>query len=150
MRGYHTYCLRPIMTNIPKGNWYCAACAGPDSQIPFKEYSDNMLGKHKEIYEFLNLPFKSPSEFFTTHHEAMELFKGGSQGAVKQNAISQQIPANQAVFDVGNIKFIRSPEKNDWRLPWPLVSEDEYVSFDYTVLIVQIEKLTWNPLFTNI
>ena len=47
---------------------------------------------------------------------------------MKQKAISLQVAANNVVFDVGNVKFIRAPEKNDWRLPAPLLSKKEYVS----------------------
>jgi hypothetical protein len=25
-RGYHLYCLRPILEGIPKGKWYCPVC----------------------------------------------------------------------------------------------------------------------------
>ena len=24
--GYHTFCLRPKVTDVPHGNWYCSRC----------------------------------------------------------------------------------------------------------------------------
>ena len=27
-KGFHTYCFKPTMENIPEGNWYCFICIG--------------------------------------------------------------------------------------------------------------------------
>lgn len=128
-RGFHTYCLRPVMVNIPKGNWLCSGCSGrSNEQMSFEDYSEKMSNKHQDILQYLNLAYNHPTEFFRTHSEAISLFSFYSQAAVKQQAISQGVVAKNVVFDVGNIKFIRAPEKNDWRLPTPLLSEQDYVS----------------------
>lgn len=26
-RGYHLFCLRPILTSVPKGSWFCGSCS---------------------------------------------------------------------------------------------------------------------------
>jgi len=127
--GFHTYCLRPVMVNIPKDDWLCSGCCGrSNAQISFEEYSENMCNQHCDIFKYLGLPYKNPGEFFSIHSEAIRLFSLDSQNAVKQRAISQQVRAKNIVFDVGNLKFIRAPEKNDWLLPTPLLSEDVYTS----------------------
>jgi len=129
--GFHTYCLRPVMVNIPNDEWICAACCGrSNSQISFEEYSDNLRGKHYDILKYLGIhkKYKNPGEFLTANAEGIGLFSLHSQNAVKQRAISQQVQAKHVVFDVGNLKFIRAPEKNDWRLPTPLLSEEVYTS----------------------
>jgi hypothetical protein len=59
----------------------------------------------------------------------MALFTLNSDTAVKQHAISHDVLTKSVVFGVDNIMFIRKPEKNDWRLPTPLLSEEVYVSF---------------------
>ena len=25
-KGYHTYCFKPVLTNVPEGDWYCYEC----------------------------------------------------------------------------------------------------------------------------
>lgn len=128
-RGFHTYCLRPVMVNIPKGDWLCSACSGRSTeQITFQEFCDDMSDKHKEILAFLGLKHEHPGQFFRSHSEAIGLFSLGSLGAIKQRAVRQQVRANEIVFDVGGIKFQRSPERHDWRLPTPLLTEDAYSS----------------------
>jgi len=128
--GFHTYCMRPIMANIPKGEWLCSACSGRSNvQLSFREYSDNMSCEHEDMICYLGLPYKNrPDEFFRIQCEAVSLFSLDSQAAVKQRAIRQQVQAKNVVFDVGNIKFIRSPQKNDWRLPKPLLTKESYSS----------------------
>ncbi|KAL7539330.1 hypothetical protein ACHAXR_010595, partial [Thalassiosira sp. AJA248-18] len=127
--GFHTYCLRPVMVNIPKGDWLCSACSGRSSaRISFDEYSENICHQHEDIFNYLGLSYKTPAEFFSIHSEAIQLFSLDSQHAVKQRAISQQVLAKKVVFDVGDVKFVRSPVKHDWRLPTPLLSEEEYAS----------------------
>lgn len=145
--GFHTYCLRPVMVNIPKGDWLCHNCAPANSQVPFDQYCKNMSGNNKEIFGFLGLPYKNPNEFFRSHSDAIQLSSLDSQGAVKQKAISLQVAANNVVFDVGNVKFIRAPEKNDWRLPAPLLSKKEYVSLDLRCISLKnYHQLETHPL----
>ena len=135
------------MVNIPNGEWLCSACSGRSNvQLSFREYSEKMSIKYQDILIYLGLPFKNrPDEFFKVHSEAVSLFSLNTQAAVKQRAISQQIGAKNVVFDVGNIKFIRSPEKNDWRLPSPLLSKECYVSWViqyYQCIICPWDSLT--------
>ncbi|WVZ06737.1 hypothetical protein V8G54_020083 [Vigna mungo] len=26
-RGYHLFCLRPILPSVPKGSWFCGSCS---------------------------------------------------------------------------------------------------------------------------
>ena len=28
-RGFHTFCLRPILPSVPNGAWYCPSCSKP-------------------------------------------------------------------------------------------------------------------------
>lgn len=120
------------MVNIPRGDWLCSECSGRSSaQLSYTEFKADMSRNIQEIFRFLGLPFNSPAELFKIHSEAISLFSLNSQAAIKQHAISRQVTSKHVVFDVGNVKFIRSPEKNDWRLPTPMLSEEDYVSFSY-------------------
>eukprot|EP00584_Thalassiosira_punctigera_P006741 CAMPEP_0172541594 /NCGR_PEP_ID=MMETSP1067-20121228/12375_1 /TAXON_ID=265564 ORGANISM="Thalassiosira punctigera, Strain Tpunct2005C2" /NCGR_SAMPLE_ID=MMETSP1067 /ASSEMBLY_ACC=CAM_ASM_000444 /LENGTH=1391 /DNA_ID=CAMNT_0013327663 /DNA_START=90 /DNA_END=4262 /DNA_ORIENTATION=- len=126
-RGFHTYCMRPVMVNIPSDDWICSACCGrSDKRISFEDFSEKLRGKHHDILKYLGLhkKYKTPSEFLTTNSEAIGLFSLSA----KKRAISQQVQARHVVYDVGNIKFLRAPEKNDWILPTPLLSEEDYTS----------------------
>jgi hypothetical protein len=117
------------MVNIPRGDWWCSACSGRSNvQLTYAEFKSNMSRNTHEMFRFLGLPFNSPAEFFRIHSEAINLFSLNSQAAIKQHAVSRQVTSKQVVFDVMNVKFIRSPEKNDWRLPTPMLSEEDYVS----------------------
>ena len=129
-KGFHTYCLRPVMVNIPRGDWWCSVCSGrTNDQISYEEFKTNLSSCNtRDILRFLCLPFDNPVEFFSRHSEAMALFTLNSDTAVKQHAISHDVLTKSVVFGVDNIMFIRKPEKNDWRLPTPLLSEEVYVS----------------------
>lgn len=117
------------MVNIPKDDWICSACSGRSNvQLSFQDYLKNMSCGYEEMMKYLNLPYSNPGEFFETHSVAMSLFASGSQAAVKQHAVKQQVQTKHVVFDVGRVKFVRAPEKNDWALPTPLLSEDVHVS----------------------
>ena len=98
-------------------------------QLSYTEFKADMSKNTQEIFRFLGLPFNSPAAFFKIHSEAISLFSLDSQAAIKQHAISHQVTSKHVVFDVSNVKFIRSPEKNDWRLPTPMLSAKDYVSF---------------------
>lgn len=117
------------MVNIPRGDWWCSACSGRSNvQLSYEEFKANMSTNTREIFRYVGLPFNSPDEFFKIHTDAISLFTVDSQAAIKQHAISRQVGTKHVVFDVMNVKFIRSPEKNDWRLPTPILSEKGYVS----------------------
>jgi ribosomal protein L37AE/L43A len=30
-RGFHIFCLRPILPRVPAGDWFCPSCRGPAS-----------------------------------------------------------------------------------------------------------------------
>ncbi len=124
--GFHMYCVRPVMVNIPKGDWLCSACSGRSKpRVSFDEFS--LFINEKEVFQFLGLPYSTAREFFTTHADAIMISSLISPTAVKQHATSQRVPANDAVFG-NDIKFNRNIEKNDWCLPMPLTSEEDYVS----------------------
>ena len=119
------------MVNIPKGEWFCSACAlhrpgSSNAQISFEKYSANMCNQHGEIFKYLGLPYKNAGDFFSIHSEAISLILD-PKSAVKQRALRQQVQCKHTVFDVGKVKFVRKLEKNDWRLPTPLLSEEAYV-----------------------
>jgi hypothetical protein len=146
-KGFHTYCLRPVMVNIPRGDWWCSVCSGrTNDQVSYEEFKTNLSSSTThDILHFLGLPFDNPVEFFNRHSEAMGLFTLNSDAVVKQHAISHDVLTKSVVFGVDNIMFIRKPEKNDWRLPTPLLSEEAYVS----LLASTLSNLSFITELTN-
>ncbi|KAJ1471430.1 hypothetical protein T484DRAFT_1640036, partial [Baffinella frigidus] len=49
-RGWHTYCLKPPMADIPEGDWSCPKCAAdekPDAKVPLHNLNCRNEQKHK-------------------------------------------------------------------------------------------------------
>ncbi len=125
--GFHMYCLRPVMVNIPKEDWFCSACSSKSStRLSFEEFRASITDQ--EVFRFLGLPYKTARKFFRIHPDAINVSALNSPSAVKQYAKRKLVPAVDVVFGVQNIKFNRSVEKNDWCLPLPLTCEQDYVS----------------------
>lgn len=36
-KGHHMYCLKPKLTNVPKGDWFCPACKPKEKKAPAKK-----------------------------------------------------------------------------------------------------------------
>eukprot|EP00985_Skeletonema_marinoi_P021628 scaffold13373_cov109-Skeletonema_marinoi.AAC.3 len=130
--GFHTYCLRPVMVNIPRGDWLCSACSGSSNSVPFEVYKNGI--NQQDVMSFLGLPYQKATRFFNEHAEAIDLFKEKSKTATKQRALSLQITSKYVTFEVGSIKFIRAPENSDWRLPVPLLTKKEWATSLSTIV----------------
>jgi hypothetical protein len=125
--GFHMYCVRPVMVNIPQEDWFCSACSSKSSaRLSFEDFTASI--SDQEVFRFLGLPYKTARGFFRIHADAINVSALNSPSAVKQYAKRKLVPALDVVFDVQNIKFNRSVEKNDWCLPMPLTCEQDYVS----------------------
>jgi [histone H3]-lysine27 N-methyltransferase len=130
--GFHTYCLRPVMVNIPRGDWLCSACSGSSNSVPFEVYKNGI--NQQDVMSFLGLPYQKATRFFNEHAEAIDLFKEKSKTATKQRALSLQITSKYVTFEVGSIKFIRALENSDWRLPVPLLTKKEWATSLSTIV----------------
>ena len=125
--GFHMYCVRPVMVNIPKEDWFCSACSnGSNARLSFDDFTASITDQ--EVFRFLGLPYKTAREFFRIHSDAINVSALNSPSAVKQYAKRKLLPAIDVVFGVQNIKFNRNVEKNNWCLPMPLTCEQDYVS----------------------
>jgi len=129
------------MVNIPKSDWVCAECSGGAKSLSFSEYCKSVVGQQQTALEFLNLPYKTYKDFIEENAEALSLFSPSSFNAIRQKAINQQ--PKKTLFSVGSILFVRSPERNDWRLPTPMLTEEEYVSQHSSVVVVLSSYLSF-------
>lgn len=121
--GFHSYCLRPVMVNIPSSDWVCRECSGVSNSISFSDYSRSISGQQESVLRFLNLPYTTYKDFIHENHEAISF----AHSALGFNP-NHHNSIDRNLFSVGSFVFVRSPDKHDFRLPIPSDNEEEYVS----------------------
>ncbi|KAG6511951.1 PHD finger protein EHD3-like [Zingiber officinale] len=47
--AYHTYCMKPPRTMVPKGEWYCVPCSIARAKEGMKRYEQWILQQHRKI-----------------------------------------------------------------------------------------------------
>jgi hypothetical protein len=112
-KGYHTYCLRPVMVNIPRGDWSCPRCT--DGECTFTSFEDivlQMKTNRNEMSSFLHLPFKDIAEFCISHKDAFALMRSRSQWKT-------HFPKTRVSESVGGIFLSRNKDKQLFKLPEP-------------------------------
>lgn len=121
-RSYHTYCLRPVVVNIPRNVWLCPKCNPGDSTLT--TYGD-ILEKYKEnpadALSFLKIKFDSIDEYCSRHKEAFEILNCRT----KWNKIFEKRKGligrrNSFVPKVGDIYISRNRDNNTFKLPEPI------------------------------
>ena len=45
-KGYHTYCFKPVITNVPEGDWYCYECINKATGVKHCLVCGNQGGKN--------------------------------------------------------------------------------------------------------
>merc|ERR1711997_1171739 len=45
-KGYHTYCFKPVLTNVPEGDWYCYECVNKATGLKHCLVCGNQSGKN--------------------------------------------------------------------------------------------------------
>jgi len=124
-RGYHMYCLRPIIVNVPTEDWHCAECSSKNSvRQPFQKMMKHLREQAILVTKFLALPFERPSSPFTIHKKELELLQQNGS-ALKRLSIAATSRSGSTA-KVGQIYFSTNPQKNDWVLPKPLSSQGLY------------------------
>uniref|UniRef100_A0A7S1BED1 Uncharacterized protein n=1 Tax=Corethron hystrix TaxID=216773 RepID=A0A7S1BED1_9STRA len=112
--GYHMYCVRPVIVNIPNGDWLCPRCSGDQGVVHFA----GMMEKVKKegcATKFLRLPFEHPTQFHARHERSMALFVDTYQKTKKHKS--------RPTVQVEGLHFDCSTNKQDWRLPMPLLAK---------------------------
>ena len=113
-KGYHTFCLRPVVVNIPRGDWSCPRCTSVEST--FTSFED-IVREHKlnqaAIYSFLNLPFNAAVEFHEKHNEAFSLLRSRQMWRSK-------FPKVRMSEKVGGIHISRNKDRHLFLLPEPI------------------------------
>jgi len=114
--GYHMYCVRPVIVNIPNGDWLCSNCS--DNEV--FNFSDMAMKLKQDgsVANFLCLPFSDVGQFHIENKHALDSVSK-IQKVKKQNS--------QPTVLLGSLFFDYSVHRNHWRLPMPLKNMETYV-----------------------
>jgi len=125
-RGYHMYCVRPVIVNVPTSDWLCSDCSTDRDDENFDEFMETIQNDPSSLSKFLSLPFDSPDQFVSNHKYELELFSPSTHAAKRQAIIGSN--RSIATVNVGSLYFSKNVNKGDWVLPLPLSSNSLYSS----------------------
>jgi len=151
-KGYHMYCLRPIVVNIPTHEWICKECSSNDSKGNPKQNFEDLITKLTQrtiqqeqqqqdvndddsnndftTMKFLNLHnYRKPSDFRWYHEEELSLFD--PENAIKRKTILQKKVTKSRTttkYQSLYVSYGYSPSSNEWVLPVPLPDVDLYTT----------------------
>uniref|UniRef100_A0A7S4SER4 Uncharacterized protein n=2 Tax=Ditylum brightwellii TaxID=49249 RepID=A0A7S4SER4_9STRA len=125
-RGYHMYCVRPVIVNVPTSDWLCSDCSTDRDDENFDEFMETIQNDPSSLSKFLSLPFDSPGQFVSNHKYELELFSPSTHAAKRQAIIGSN--RSIATVNVGSLYFSKNVNKGDWVLPLPLSSNSLYSS----------------------
>jgi hypothetical protein len=115
--GYHMYCLRPVLVNVPTGEWKCPSCSPSRSfSERVKECSCNM----SLVTDFLKLPFDEPSQFHEKFQNDIDII------LLPKNQRPMGYHRRSSRHQAGSLYFSNFIAKSDWLLPRPLASKLSY------------------------
>lgn len=109
--GFHTFCLDPPLSSIPKGQWFCHSCLdGSNNDFGFEEGEEHSL----TTFQARDLAFRKI--WFESHPPASSLD-------------SSIVVDNENVTHIGDLAISESDvEKEFWRL---VQSPEETVEVEY-------------------
>jgi hypothetical protein len=122
--GYHMYCVRPVMVNVPTGEWRCPRCApSRNIETSFRELVRELRNDSSLVVSFFNLDFTSPNEFHERFEKDIEIIL---LSKVQRLVALGSIPKASPTHKVHSLSFAHYNLKNDWLLPQPLPSKEQY------------------------
>lgn len=114
-KGYHIYCLRPILPYIPTGDWHCPNCLKP--KVQYKRHINK-----KEIFNFLNISdttktkdkIEKPKKKSLFHVECRQIFRVHIPSESPEKREKQMFSLADALYsknlDFGNELCYNCPE----------------------------------------
>ncbi len=120
-RGFHTYCLRPVVVNIPREDWSCPECStGRNIFKSFEDLAQDFRQSPAAVLSFLKLPFQSTEEFYSSHSEAFGLLRARQQWRSRFSKL-------RTSEKVGGIHISRNKDKHLFLLPEPIEDPDLFL-----------------------
>lgn len=125
--GYHMYCVRPVIVNVPTAEWLCSRCTTGQQDGPtFGDLVSELECEPSKLMEFLSLPHDNPSQFLINHRYELDLFAPTTHVTKRQGVIGPS--RSKATAKVGSLYFSRNASKNDWLIPLPILTTGSYTS----------------------
>jgi len=124
--GFHMYCVRPVIVNVPTGEWLCSRCkrGREDDTKPFSAFLAELEKGPNEAIKFLHLSYNEPNEFYSAHKEGLELFSPDTKPTTRRQMLGTS--KSTATAKVGSISFSWNIGKDDLVIPRPPSSPDTY------------------------
>ncbi|KAL4371930.1 hypothetical protein HN51_016974 [Arachis hypogaea] len=85
-RGYHLFCLRPILPSVPKGSWLCPSCSHSDTKKP-----KSFPLVQTKIIDFFRIK-RSSEETLTSIQDVRKKRKRGSSVALLKKKKRKLLP----------------------------------------------------------
>ena len=124
--GYHTYCLRPVVSTIPTTEWICPGCS---SQETGREGFDILVGEllenFSQVSSFLNLPFESFAAVGDWFREIFD-FMSSSLPKPQRFAAYGYGKKKNLTAQIGKVHINRKSCKHLWILPTPQQNPKDY------------------------
>jgi hypothetical protein len=129
--GFHMYCLRPVVVNIPKGEWLCPNCTKDgEHATTFGEIIIELEHDFNRVSSYLFLPFNDPAHFFEMNKEALSIL---GPDKVKEKRSAFGTAKSRSLIKKGDLYITRNTDRKLWILPTPLFDESE-LRFSLTTL----------------
>jgi len=117
--GYHTYCLRPVVSTIPTAEWLCPQCSsGESGREGFEKLVKDLVKDFSQVASFLKLPFQSPEEIANCHKDVLEFLSMTTPRSLRFVALGYG-KRKTLTTEVGGVHLNRKNCKHLWLLPEP-------------------------------
>eukprot|EP00550_Attheya_septentrionalis_P009864 CAMPEP_0198287132 /NCGR_PEP_ID=MMETSP1449-20131203/6039_1 /TAXON_ID=420275 /ORGANISM="Attheya septentrionalis, Strain CCMP2084" /LENGTH=1964 /DNA_ID=CAMNT_0043985037 /DNA_START=184 /DNA_END=6078 /DNA_ORIENTATION=- len=124
--GYHMYCVRPVIVNVPTCEWMCSRCSGDqDKGSNFYEIAKEVRDDLRSLSEFFGLQFEEMDKFVTINKYGLDIFSPTTHFSKRQAVLGQN--KSKPTLKIGSLYFSRLSTR-DWLLPLPLTNQDVYLS----------------------
>ncbi|GMH62876.1 hypothetical protein TrST_g12893 [Triparma strigata] len=157
-KGFHMYCLRPVMVNIPVGEWLCDSCR-PNLTANALKYEASrltMMRSHKQaqVSSFLKFPFKNPVDFWCKEIAEYAAVVYKTKGNFSLKEVNGMFTKENNFFQVGPIsQSFKESTSNHWLLPSPPSSVELYVqavtSVASALMFMNVERYSDNLIYSE-
>ena len=148
-KGYHMYCTRPILVNVPIGKWFCSNCeeAKPKGKSFEGEIVPEMIKDERQqvkIAQYLNLKFAKPIDFFDCsanaalikHYEDRKNYLHKKNGYVHPKKTLHDTLVLDKIYQTDLWKA----KKTIWLLPKPVLDPKEF-QYNMTSWVAALKQM---------
>ncbi|GMH75309.1 hypothetical protein TrLO_g9473 [Triparma laevis f. longispina] len=157
-KGFHMYCLRPVMVNIPVGEWLCPNCR-PNLTATMQKYETSRSkmmrsDKQAQVSTYLKFPFKNPVDFWCKEIEDYAAVVYKTQNHFSSKEVNKMFRKENNFFQVGPIsQSFKESTTNHWILPYPPSSADKYIqsvtSVASALMFMEVQQYSDNLIYSK-